>query len=446
MLDKVKKTISDNNMISENDKVLVALSGGCDSVCLCLVLKELDIDFSVAHLNHSIREEADSDQEFCENFATKLGVDFYSKKIDIPLVAKQKGISEEVAGRNARYEFFDNLCKEKDFSKIAVAHNLNDNAETVLLNLLRGSGLKGLCGIPKTRDNIIRPLIDVLREEIEEFVKSKNQDFVTDKTNFSDDYTRNKIRNNVINKLVEINPSALSNISKTTEILTDHDMYFETLAEKYVYFDDKCAYIKISEFETLEPSVKARVLSKAYTYAAKTSKDFEKKHIEYIINNYNKISGEIIHLCFDVVCRSEYGNIVFQKKTEKKDYIYTLPLNKEVYVKEAGIKFLAEIVSRTEMKKSKDAEFFDVSLAEKEIKIRSRQEGDRMVPFGRKTPVKVKDVLIKNKIPQTERNTIPVIETDEILWLYGVKRADKYKISENSDKVLKIKGEKTNVK
>ena len=119
-------------------------------------------------------------------------------------------------------------------------------------------------------------------------------------------------------------------------------------------------------------------------------------------------------------------------------------MNTEVYVKEAGIKFLAEIVSRTEMKKSKDAEFFDVSLAEKEIKIRSRQEGDKIVPFGHKTPVKVKDILIKNKIPQTERNVLPVIATDEILWLYGVKRTDLYKVSENNDKVLKIKGEKAN--
>ena len=446
MLDKVKKTISDNNMVSDDDKLLVALSGGCDSVCLCLVLKELKIPFVVAHLNHSIRDEADADEEFCRNFAKKIGVDFYSEKVDIPLIAKQDGISEELAGRNARYDLFYRLCKENSFTKIAVAHNLNDNAETVILNLLRGSGLKGLCGIPKTRDNIIRPLIDVSREEIEKYVESKKQDFVTDKTNFSDDYTRNKVRNNVINKLIEINPAALSNISKTTEILTSDDMYFEKVAGKYVYFEGDCAYIKINEFESLDCSIQARVLSKAYTYVAKTGKDFEKKHIEYIIKNYNKVHGDIIHLCFDVVCRSEYGNIVFEKKNEKKVYSYTLPISGEVYVKEAGIRFISEIVPKNQVKKIKNAEFFDLELAKKVIIIRSRIEGDKMIPFGHKTSVKIKDILIKNKIPVRDRNVIPVIEADEIIWLYGVKRSDCYKISENNDKVLMIKGEMTNGK
>lgn len=442
MLNKVKKTISDNNMISENDKVLVALSGGCDSVCLCLALKELKINFATAHLNHSIRDEADSDEAFCREFSKKIGVDFHSEKVNIPEQAKQSGISDEVAGRNARYDFFGRLCKEKSFTKIAVAHNLNDNAETVLLNLLRGSGLKGLCGIPKTRDNIIRPLIDVSREEIEEFVKNKNQDFVTDKTNFTDDYTRNKIRNNVINKLVEINPSALENISRTTDILSEHDAHFDALAEKYVYYEKDSAFVKIDDFEKLDNSVKARVLSKAYTHASGIGKDFEKKHIEYIINNYNKVKGEIIHLCFDVVCRNEYGKIIFEKKQEQQSYCYTLPIGGEVYIKEAGIKFVAKIISVSEIKKQKNTEFFDVSVAEKEIKLRSRIDGDKIIPFGHKNPVKVKDILIKNKIPIRERNVIPVVEADEIIWLYGVKRTELFKISENNKEVLMIKGEK----
>ena len=442
MLDKVKKTISDNNMISECDKVLVALSGGCDSVCLCLVLKELGIEFATAHINHSIRSEADYDENFCREFSGKLNAEFYSEKVNIPEIAKETGISEEVAGRNARYDFFEKLCKEKGFTKIAVAHNLNDNAETLIFNLLRGSGLKGLCGIPKTRNNIVRPLIDVSRIEIEEFVKSKNQEFVTDKTNFSDDYTRNKIRNNVINKLVEINPSALSNISKTTDILTQDDRYFEALAEKYVYFEGISAYIKTDEFRNLDYSVKARVLSKAYTYASQIGKDFEKKHIEYIIDNYDKVNGEIIHLCFGVVCRTEYGRIIFEKKTDVQDYCYTLPVNGEIFVKEAGVKFVSKLISGEEMKKCKNAEFFDSSVAGSKIIIRNRRDGDKIVPFGHKNPVKLKDILIKNKVPARQRNIIPIVEAEEIVWLYGVKRTDKYKVTEKSNEVLMIKGEK----
>ena len=442
MLNKVKKTISDNNMISENDKVLVALSGGCDSVCLCLVLKELKISFATAHLNHSIRDEADSDEAFCSGFSKKIGADFYSEKVNIPEISQTSGISEEVAGRNARYNFFNRLCKEKGFTKIAVAHNLNDNAETVLLNLLRGSGLKGLCGIPKTRDNIIRPLIDVSREEVEEFVKNKNQEFVTDKTNFTDDYTRNKIRNNVINKLVEINPAALSNISKTTEILTEDNLYFEALAEKYVYFEGESAYIKVDEFEKITTPLQVRALSKAYTYTAGTGKDFEKKHIDFIINNYNRVSGEIIQLCFDVVCRAEYGKIIFEKKAEEKSYCYTLQVGGEVYIKEAGIRFVSEIITPADMKKYKNAEFFALDEIKSEIIIRSRKNGDKFVPFGKKSFVKVKDILIKEKIPLNQRKNLPIIEADEILWIYGVKRSNAYKIDDNTNKVLMIKGEK----
>jgi len=249
MLSKVKKTIEENSMLCSSDNVLVALSGGCDSVCLCLVLKQLGVKFSVAHVNHMIRTEADSDEEFCKNLADSLAVDFYSEKVNIPKISEESGISEEVAGRNARYSFFERLCKEKDFTKIAVAHNLNDNAETVLLNLIRGSGLKGLCGIPKTRGKIIRPLIEISRAEIEVFVENCGQKYVTDKTNFSDDYTRNKIRNNVIGKLLEINPSALNNISKTSDILTSDEEYFEKQAVELVYFDKECAYIRVNELE-----------------------------------------------------------------------------------------------------------------------------------------------------------------------------------------------------
>lgn len=443
MLDKVKKTIIDNNMISDCDKVLVALSGGCDSVCLCLALKELGINFSVAHLNHMIRNEADSDEQFCKSFADKIGVRFYSEKVNIPKISKQSGVSEEVAGRNARYDFLERLCKKYGFTKIAVAHNINDNAETVLLNLLRGSGLKGLCGIPKTRGNIIRPLIDIPRNEIERFVEEKGQRYVTDKTNFSNDYTRNKIRNNVIEKLLEINPSALSNISKTSDILTADETYFKKQAEKHVYFENGNAYIKSDEFEEQDYPVQVRMLGTAYTYVAGTGKDFEKKHIDYIIENCKKYSGNIIELCFDIVCRVEYGNIVFEKKSDSTVYSYILPPDGEIYVEEAGVRFVSKIIPVEDIKEYKDAEFFTLDVLNSAITVRSRKAGDRIIPFGKKSYVKVKDVLIKEKIPQSQRKNLPVIEADEVLWLYGVKRSNFYKIENDTKKVLMIKGEKT---
>lgn len=442
MLDKVKKTIADNNMLSADDKVLVALSGGCDSVCLCLVLKFLKVDFAVAHVNHMIRANALRDENFCKDFAKKIGADFYLKTVDIPSIAKKQGISEELAGRNARYEFFDELCKENGFTKIAVAHNLNDNAETVLMNLIRGSGLKGLTGIPKTRNNIIRPLIDVSRQEIEEFAANYGESYVTDETNFSEDYTRNKIRNSVIPELMEISNAALSNISRTTEILTRDDAFLESQAKKYVFFENEFSYIEKEDFEKLDCALKARALLLAYSYAAGTSKDFEKKHIDYITENFSvKANGIIIELCFDVVCRAEYGKIIFEKKKDDSFYSYTLPLNGEIYVKEAGINFVSKIILKEEIHLYENAEFFDMENPT-DIVIRSRKKGDTIIPFGKNSEVKVKDILIKDKVPHNIRKKLPVIECGDVLWLYGVRRSNLYKICEKTNKVLMIKGEK----
>ena len=442
MLDKVKKTISDNDMLNAEDKILVALSGGCDSVCLCLALKQLGFEFAVAHVNHCIREEADLDQSFCETFAGKIGVEIFVKKIDVPSVAQQRGVSLELAGRDTRYDFFESLCCKYGFTKIAVAHNLDDNAETVLLNLVRGSGIKGLCGIPKTRGKIIRPLIDVSRGEIEEFVRLNSQDFVTDKTNFSEDYSRNKIRGSVIPKLLEINPKALENIAKTSFVLTQDDVYLDKLSEKFASFHDECAYIEKEKFALLEDAVKARVLLKAYTFVAGTGKDFEKKHIDYIIQNFERKNGTIIDLCFGVKCRSEYDYIIFEKRVTEADYSYILPLNGEVYVKEAGIKFTSEVVSKSQIEFSENTQLFDFSDLTEKIVIRSRKNGDKMIPFGKNSEVKVKDILIKDKVPLNIRKNLPIIECKDILWLYGVRRSELYKITEKTEKVLVVKGEK----
>jgi len=442
MLNKVKKTICDNNMIDATDKVLVALSGGCDSVCLCLVLKKLGVDFSVAHINHMIRAEADRDMEFCKEFAAKLNVSIYTKCVNVPDLAKNSGLSLELAGRNARYEFFEHICKEYGFSKVAVAHNLNDHAETVLLNLVRGTGLKGLCGIPKVRGNIIRPLIDVARGEIEEFVSNNQQNFVTDKTNFSNDYTRNKIRNGVLPILAEINPSVFNNISKMSDIIAQDDMYLNDEAKKYVCFCDGYSYVECNDFKKLSYALKARILSVLYSYAAGTGKDFEKKHIDYIIKNSDKVSGVILNLCFDVVCRAEYGKIIFEKRHIGNFYSYTLPLNGEIYIKEAGIKFTSKIISKDEMELYNDAEFFDYDALSGDITIRSRKNGDKIIPFGKNSSVKVKDVLIKDKVPLNIREFVPIIENDEILWIYGVRRSNKCRILSDTVKVLMIKGEK----
>ncbi|MBR5991826.1 MAG: tRNA lysidine(34) synthetase TilS [Clostridia bacterium] len=250
--EKVRGVISRCEMLEDGDTVIVGLSGGADSTALLRVLCELKTEYNLnliaAHVNHGIRgAEADRDEAFCKELCKKLGVQIYAFHIDIPELAKERGVSLEVAGRDARYEFFTGLAGEK--GKIATAHNAQDTAETLLLNLCRGTGLKGLTGIPPVRfvehkagcrsdetvsTMVIRPLIECTREEIEAYLESLGQDYVTDSTNLEDDYTRNRIRHNVIPELVAVNENAMGNITRCISTLKDDSDFLEALAEELV--------------------------------------------------------------------------------------------------------------------------------------------------------------------------------------------------------------------
>ena len=232
-IDNIRKAVADHNMLSEGDEVVTALSGGADSVSLlhslCRLSSELGITVSACHVNHGLRgEEADSDMRFCQSLCEALGVKLHLLQTDVREFQQRHESIEETA-RRVRYEFFARVSEGK---KLATAHNENDSAETVLLNMLRGTGLKGLCGIPPVRGNIIRPLIYCSREEVERYCSDNGLAFVTDKTNLCDDYTRNKVRHNVLPELLKINGSFLDTSARMQRNLREDSDFLESLAEK----------------------------------------------------------------------------------------------------------------------------------------------------------------------------------------------------------------------
>ncbi len=241
--DKIQRADRDFSLFDGCKKILVALSGGADSCCLLLSLWEnrekYGFSLCALHVNHGIRgKEADRDEDFARNLCQKYGIEFFCEKADVPLLSRQSGLSEELCARNVRYGLFEKYCREHSFDAVAVAHNAGDNAETVLFNLARGTALKGLCGIPPKRaltqtSFIIRPLIYVSRTEIEECLKEKGQDFVTDSTNLSDDYTRNFLRHEVIPALRKINPSFENSVLRSAGILRQDEDYLEKTARSY---------------------------------------------------------------------------------------------------------------------------------------------------------------------------------------------------------------------
>ena len=236
--EKFLDTIKNNNLINSGDKIVVGVSGGPDSLTLLTLLNKYKSKFNyeiiVAHVNHLIRKDSTDDEQFVENYCKKNGIKFYYKRVNVQEIAKQQKKGEEEVGRNERYKFFDEICEKENANKIAIAHNMNDNAETMLLNLIRGTGLNGLEGIQPSQYNnrFIRPLINCNRNEIEDFCKENNLEPRIDSTNKENIYKRNIIRNKLIPFLKELNPNIIETLSRTSVIIAENNEFIQKEAQK----------------------------------------------------------------------------------------------------------------------------------------------------------------------------------------------------------------------
>lgn len=298
MEEKVLNTIKKFNLIENGDKIILGVSGGPDSISMLNILNnirndkklQLKFDIIVAHVNHNIRKEAIDDQKFVENFCKKINIPFYVKSIDIPQISKNQKIGEEEAGRNARYQFFDEILEKEHANKIAIAHNKNDKIETIIMNIFRGSGIAGLRGIEPIKNNkYIRPLIECERKEIEQYCKEQGIEPRIDKTNFENEYTRNKIRNIIIPYIKkEFNPNIIETMDRLSNLVKEEDEYLEKLVEtKYKQFikeeSSKQITLDLKKFNNEEKVIKSRLLLYTISRLLGSTKGIEKVHIEDII-------------------------------------------------------------------------------------------------------------------------------------------------------------------
>lgn len=295
MEEKVLEIIKKYNLIENKDKIVIGVSGGPDSITLLDVLlkikekKIIDFDMIVCHINHMIREEALEDEEYVVNFCKKNHIQCFVKKVEVEEIAKQQKISTEEAGRKARYEFFNEILKKENANKIATAHNKNDNVETVLMNIIRGSGTSGLKGIECKIKNLIRPLIECNREEIEQYCKENNLEPRIDKTNFENNYTRNKIRNLLIPYIKQnFNPNIIEAINRLSDLSKQENEYLEKETKeiyKQLLEENEKGYISLNlkKFNLLETVIKSRIVLYTINELLGTRNGIEKKHIEDII-------------------------------------------------------------------------------------------------------------------------------------------------------------------
>lgn len=299
LIHKVWNTIKKYHLIETGDILVLGVSGGPDSMTMLDILlkvkqaNQISFDFVVAHVNHMIREEAKEDEAYVKNYCMKNNIQFYGKSIDVQKIANTNKISTEEAGRNARYDFFDEVLQNINGNKIAIAHNKNDKVETMMMNALRGCGIQGLKGIEPIRGKYIRPLIECERKEIEDYCKENNMEPRIDKTNFENVYTRNKIRNIVIPYIQqEFNPNIIETMDRLSHLVTEQetyiqkqvaDAYKEIVLEEEIDSDNPYIVLDLKKFNVQEKVIKSNIILYTITRLFHTTKGIEKIHIEDII-------------------------------------------------------------------------------------------------------------------------------------------------------------------
>ncbi len=422
MIDLILKASQTFGMFCEGDNVTVALSGGADSVALLHALvslkDKLKINVNAAHLNHSIRgDEADRDEEFVKSLCKKLGVTLFCEKLDVPSYAESNHLSLELAARELRYDFLRRVA----IGKIATAHTASDNLETLIFNLTRGTALKGLCGIPPIRDNIVRPIILCSRSDVENYCQQNRLSFVTDSTNLSDEYSRNKIRHNVIPILKEINSNVEYAAVRTAHSLSEDNHYLENTAKKIMFTlldDDSLA---ADGFCDLSPSIAKRVI-KCYFEVCYPEVTLENRHINAIFEACAKNGGKV-NLPECIYASVKEGRLSFFADEE------AVPKN-----------FKVNITKKINVNNLFSNNLLDCDKIVGKLTIRSRAEGDSIRLYNRGCTKTLKKLYCENKVPLEIRESLPVISDDNgVVWVHTIGVASRCAVSKNTKRVYEIK-------
>ncbi len=437
MLEKIEENILKYSLLSSDENVIVGFSGGADSAFLLYALHKLNYNVYALHINHGIRgEEAQRDAVFARNFCLKYNIKFFEEKVDVPEIAKQNNLSLETAARQERYKILGNYALKFN-AKIAVAHNKNDQAETVLMHLLRGSGLNGLCGMQFRNNNIIRPIVNISREEIESYNSENNIDFITDSTNLSCEYTRNKFRLDIIPHIDSaLNIDSVSSITKCAEILNDYNNFIKFSVSEYekqyiTHLNDKVIF----KINNLPHILQIELIKKCIELLNGNIIDIERTHLEDVVSLLKKESGKEIHLPYNIKAKKIYDEIHFSKL--ETNFIAEYVFNENETYKWNNGNITSNFV--TSYIKEKNCEFLDYDELPKDIVLRTRKEHDYIHPLGSNGKCTLKKYFIDKKVPSDIRNSLPLIAKDnEIYAIIGYTVSEKAKIKSTTKNIIKI--------
>ena len=453
MYNKVKAYMEQYQMVNENDTIVVGVSGGADSVCLFLLLEEYcrqkNARLVAVHLNHKIREEAWKDAEYVKDLCEEFGVTLHVFEEDVVFWAKQNGIGTEEAGRIARYRAFEQVLTEYGgHGKIAVAHHKGDLAETVLFHLFRGSGITGLTGMPPVRGNIIRPLLDVTREEIEQFLVEKGRTWCIDSTNEENTYTRNKLRNMVLPYAEkEICPQAGMHIANAAKELTQikemlDEMTAEALQETVVFESDDEAAVLTEPFREKHEVIRKQLILRVLEYLTPARRDIGSVHVNDVLSLFEKENGKQIHLPYRLVASKVYDRVVIKRQQEEVgewSIPFTVP-GKMCCESGEVLEFAVfEYDNSTEIPRKRYTKWFDYDKIINCLELRNRRTGDYLTITADGKKKSVKEYFIEEKIAREERDKVLLLaDGNHILWVTGMRISEHYKVTDQTKQILQV--------
>ena len=450
LLGQVNTAIKKHSMLFEKDRVLIGLSGGPDSVCLLHALNNLKDGYKLSlhaiYIDHGLRpDEIPAEIEFCKKLCETLGVPFLTKSVDVKSYAKEYCLNKQEAARELRYKIFEDVALEIGSSRIALAHNADDQAETFFMRILRGAGQKGLSGIPPVRGKIIRPLIEIERKDIEEFLDSISQSFIVDSSNLKKDYFRNWLRLAVMPEFKRQNPELIRTISRTSEIIREEDNYLELIVTKTLMRlipkkTDRTIELFLVPLETMDRVILRRVLRRAID-AVKGLRGIGFVHIEDIIELVKRgNSGDRIYLPKGIRVIKGYSTLILTSEQPSKLGAYSLNVPEELALKESGILIKSSFADSAEIPcDGKSKVIIDAERIKLPLVVRARKSGDLFYPFGFGKRKKLQDFFVDEKIPRDERDSIPIVLSgNDVVWIAGYRADERFKVMSETKKIVLI--------
>jgi tRNA(Ile)-lysidine synthase len=435
-------------MVTPDQFILLAISGGMDSMVMLDLFSQLrerlNLQLSIVHINHQLRgEESTKDEEFVQEMSIKYGIPCYCERVDVISYAHEHGLSKQQAARQLRYECFERIRRQLNAQAVATAHHADDNAETVLLNILRGTGIHGLAGIPIKRETgcIIRPLLFVTRSDIEAYAIKQNIKFRNDSSNQSIIYHRNLLRHAIIPVLQVHNPNIIHILNRIATLMRDVDdrlrrLVNDALASLYYQDSQERWVLNIKKLETIQKFLWSEIFVELLN---RLNIEPTEKKVNALLHLCTLPTGRTVELASTVLAQRNRDMIVFNRRHSLKPSIQSVELGNNYDYNGYRVTISKPEPVPVTFAGTSDVEYIDASRLGEQLVLRSWETGDWFIPLGMKAKKKLSDFFIDQKIPRYQKTSIPILESDgDIVWICGKRLDDRFKISEHTKTAIRL--------